>query len=431
MDYQVLISGGGIGGLLLAAKLASCGIRTGILEQSRTPSHLYKGELLQPKSLQILDELGVLQNVLARGHKIHDVEFTEYTGQAVFESALSYSVLDSPYNYSLMVPHEELKQILLDHISGWGTLSYLSPAKLMEYKNGRALVKKGTEMIELKADFYVGAEGRVSPTRKAMGVSKEEIHYNHHFLTVTIPRPASLLEGKMIVDGERMLGLFPLPGNLVRTVYKIKAGDYQSIKDKGLQKLQDSYRELFPTFSEEHVSALDSWKKIQLMIPVTYHSSSYVKQNMVLIGDAAHAVHPIIGEGMNLAIQDGDILGELLCWMYTNGKLDVEQLHWYERVRRNRVSFLMRLSHFGALGYSISHRWWQKARSRVLLNVSRDLPWEANQMTNISGMGMTKFRLRDFLVPVGISIQKQKQNTGRRFFTRQDDYPWERPYTGG
>ncbi|MGD6840811.1 FAD-dependent oxidoreductase, partial [Bacillus thuringiensis] len=97
------------------------------------------------------------------------------------------------------------------------------------------------------------------------------------------------------------------------------------------------------------MNKIEDWKKIQLMVPLKYHADTYVKDHLALIGDAVHTVHPMAGEGMNMAIQDGSILGELLCDMYSAGKLDPVNLIWYQKVRKRRVAHQMHLSHLSAL----------------------------------------------------------------------------------
>ncbi|WP_258871034.1 FAD-dependent monooxygenase, partial [Halobacillus trueperi] len=113
MKTDVFIAGGGVGGLALAAKLASRGVHVVIAEQLKRESPVYKGELLQPKTLAILERLGVLDEVEENGHVIDQFRFQEVhrnrgsTPEEINLTELSYSRVASIYDHALMVPHEK------------------------------------------------------------------------------------------------------------------------------------------------------------------------------------------------------------------------------------------------------------------------------------------------------------------------------------
>ncbi|MFP3422017.1 FAD-dependent monooxygenase, partial [Bacillus sp. SIMBA_161] len=109
-----------------------------------------------------------------------------------------------------------------------------------------------------------------------------------------------------------------------------------------------------------------------LMIPVMYHAASYVKGNKAIIGDAAHAVHPMAGEGMNMAIQDADVLGELAADMLAEKKTDTANLKWYEKVRYRRADHVIQLSHLAALAYSFPYRPVSYLRQRTFERMEED-----------------------------------------------------------
>ncbi|MFG6147342.1 FAD-dependent oxidoreductase [Halobacillus sp. B23F22_1] len=434
MKTEVFIAGGGVGGLALAAKLASRGVHVTIAEQLKTKSNAYKGELLQPKTLAILDRLGVLEEIEASGHVIDQLRFHEINSrpndlpEPLQLTELNYSRVASFYDHALMVPHERTKDILREKGKDYEEFfHYLPGARFLGFEGGMAQVRHQKKIFHIEAQVYIGAEGRTSPTRDAMNVSVKRMDYNHHFLTVTIPRPETFTKGKIITTTGSFLGLFPLPDNEVRTVYLIKAGEFKKIKEKGLQHLYRAYAELEPELAET-VKSLDDWRQIQLMIPFTYHVDRYYSGNLALIGDAAHTVHPMAGEGMNLAIQDADVLGELLAWCKEEGKPYHEKLHYYEDVRKPRVSFLLTLSHMSALVYSFPNPWWRKLRMRAVQRIYDDDQLHVKQMLNISGLGRWNFSLVDraiqgSLLPVrSKQISDHKQN--QKLFSEAEDYPW-------
>ncbi|KGX92946.1 FAD-dependent oxidoreductase [Pontibacillus halophilus JSM 076056 = DSM 19796] len=438
MKTEVLVNGGGVGGLALAVKLASQGVHTTVVEQLKAESPSYKGELLQPKTLAILDDLGVLQEVLPSGHALDQLQFIELERQVntspktIGQSNMDYSLLQSPYNYALMIPHEKLKSILLHKANEYKSyFTYIQPARFRGFEGDKAIVRHSREDRDyhIHASFYVGAEGRTSPTRQAMGLSVKNRTYNHHFLTVTFSRPEDFIDGKIVTTNHRFLGLFPLPNDQIRTVFLIKAGAYKEMKKEGIELFHNSYAELCPEL-QDHVLELEDWKRIQLMIPNMYHVSKYVSGNMALIGDAAHAVHPMAGEGMNLAIQDADVLGELLGWMKRNHKFDNDCLQWYEQVRRPRAQFLLNLSHLSALAYSFPYRFFRRIRMKSIERIEQDSKLHVKQMLNISGLGRWDENAIDRFVQIGLmpkrSSGRAKDKQMEYFFQRSEDYPWER-----
>ncbi|WP_255822176.1 FAD-dependent oxidoreductase [Halobacillus shinanisalinarum] len=251
--------------------------------------------------------------------------------------------------------------------------------------------------------------------------------YNHHFLTVTIPRPSDFTKGKIITTASDFLGLFPLPDDEVRTVFLIKAGTFKQVKEHGLEQLYQAYSELEPELAQG-VRAIQNWKAVQLMIPFTYHIDRYYKGNLALIGDAAHTVHPMAGEGMNLAIQDADVLGELLAWCKENDVPYHDHLHYYEDVRKPRVEFLLNLSHLSALVYSVPYQWWRNIRMRAVQRMYDDDQLHVKQMLNISGLGKWKFTLFDRAIQGSILPARSKRVSDRKqrqfLFSEAEDYPW-------
>ncbi|MGP4059142.1 FAD-dependent oxidoreductase [Halobacillus sp. H74] len=440
MKTEVFIAGGGVGGLTLAVKLARRGVHVVIAEQLSKESNAYKGELIQPKTLAILERLGVLDQIEENGHPIDQLRFQEVNRnhgelpQEINLTELNYSRVASNYDHALMVPHEKTKEILRNKGKSYEEyFHYLPGTRFLGFENGMAKVKRRKETFHIQAQVYIGAEGRSSPTRDAMNVQVERKDYNHHFLTVTIPRPEDFTKGKIITSTSCFLGLFPLPDNEVRTVFLIKAGEYKTIKEKGLEYLYQAYSELEPELSAG-VRNIKDWKKVQLMIPYTYHVDRYYTGSLAIIGDAAHTVHPMAGEGMNLAIQDADVLGELLAWCKEENKRYTDHLHYYEDVRRPRVSFLLTLSHLSALVYSFQYEWWRKFRMLAVQRIYDDDQLHVKQMLNISGLGRWDFNLLDraiqgsMLPARKIKVSDHKQH--QYLFSEAEDYPWKRNEKG-
>ncbi|AEI45469.1 FAD-dependent oxidoreductase [Paenibacillus mucilaginosus] len=440
MRSNVFISGGGVAGLTLALLLAREGLSVVLAEQSRGPLSLYKGELLQPKSLAILDKLGVLDDLIRTGRKVHTIHMRELEEArpsqerpaVEAEIRFEYGVLGAPYNYALMVPHEKLKSCLEEHAVRTGRVKLLRPGRCTGLVQGvwglaeEALVETGSGLERIAADYFIGAEGRTSPTRLHMGVRMRRSGYNHHFLTVSFPSPPSLDDSLILSRGGRFLGLFPLPEGQVRTVLLIKPEEYQSMRSEGLESFYREYVSLLPELGG-YVHQIREWRKIQLMIPFRSHADRYVSGNMAILGDAAHNVHPMAGEGMNMAIQDADVLGSLLVWLRRCGHRSPAGLTWYERVRRPRASYISRLSHLSALAYAYEAGPWEWMRTRVLQAIERSPYLHYKYMLNVSGLGLWPDSPADLMRQAGLWPDRRSLSEEERLrmrFSDKDDYPW-------
>ncbi|MBT2688469.1 FAD-dependent monooxygenase [Bacillus sp. ISL-47] len=426
LNTEVAVVGGGIGGLTLGLKLARSKIDVMVIEKLEEPSSIYKGELLQPKSLQIFEKLDVLKDIQCNGFSFSRIAFEEGKN----EFFMDYRILPGDYDYAVMIEHEKLKRILLSQALQYPNFQYLSGAFGKGYCDGRLIVerKNRKERLFVKADFYVGAEGRNSITRKEMNSKIKKIDYNHHFLTVTFPRPQSLDEGKIISKDERFLGLFPLPKAKVRSVYLIPKGSYKEFHAKGIDHFHQNYLELFPEL-KGYVTRLKDWSDIQLMIPTAFYADKYVNGRYAILGDAAHTVHPMAGEGMNMAIQDADILGELYESMYSTGRISPGRLKWYEKVRKPRAEKMISLSHLSALVYSYSNRFITGIRRKGLKQMERDKTLQFKQMLNVSGLGYWSESALDRFVQAGMLPARNRGLSSKAkrnyFYTEKDDYPWK------
>lgn len=430
MKTDVFISGGGIGGLTLALKLVQRGVDVVLAERLSKEPPTYKGELLQPKSMQIFDSIGLYEEICDRSNEIKVLDMLELSStlKVQDQSFMDYSVLPGKYDAAYMVHHEELKSIILEAALMFSNFRYFNGTACKSLSDSKGLLQKGKESFEVEARFFFGAEGRASVTRKAMGIEVKQTAYNHHFLTVSFPRAEDFKDGKIISTYNRFLGLFPLPDNMVRSVYLIPEGDYKELKEKPISHFHKLYTDLAPAV-DGYIQQLTDWKKIQLMIPIMYHAPAYIKGNKAIIGDAAHVVHPMAGEGMNMAIQDADILGELAADMKETGKLDPVNLSWYEKVRYKRADHVIQLSHLAALAYSFPFKPVSYLRKRTFERMEEDPILHFKQMLNVSGLGMWKENVRDRFIQGGIMpirIKNLPPSTKElKYFTREDDYPWK------
>jgi len=133
---------------------------------------------------------------------------------------------------------------------------------------------------------------------------------------------------------------------------------------------------------------------------------------------------------MNMAIQDADVLGELLADMVESGKRNPENLRWFEKVRYKRAEHVIQLSHLSALAYSFPFRTVSYLRTRTVERMEEDPILHFKQMLNVSGLGMWKENVRDRFIQGGIMpVRRSRDLTSDtkelKYFAREEDYPWK------
>ncbi|MET3504120.1 FAD-dependent oxidoreductase [Halalkalibacter oceani] len=423
MKTEVLIIGGGVAGLSLALTLARQRIPVVVVEREEGAGHLYKGELLQPKTLQIFKRLGMLERVKAEMYPLEAIHTREVGRgrEELLHVLMDYSVLPE-HAMAAMIPHDRLRELLLKEALTYETVQIVRPAVFLNLQTSyTARIKYQNEIHSITANMIVGAEGRGSKIRKIAGLTFKRQSYNHDFLTFSFACPPELTEGEMIADEQRFLGLFPLPDKRVRSVLQIRPGEYKQLKQAGPQAVHEHYARLEPRL-DGYVQTVTDWKEIQLMVPVRQTVSRYFRSNLIVIGDAAHSVHPMAGEGMNLAIQDADILGKLIGWMYQTGKsTDYSLFHWFEDVRKRRVEYVSWLSHLFARMYSPTGRAWQRLRLSAIRALVQNERLHDQQMMNVSGLGLIPFQVKDGL---HLFFRGKRTILQQHVFTKKDDYPW-------
>ncbi|TWI59221.1 FAD-dependent oxidoreductase [Halalkalibacter nanhaiisediminis] len=429
MKVEVLIIGGGVAGLSLALKLVKQSISVMVVERDSGFGHIYKGELLQPKTLMIFNQLGLAPVLKPEVNPLQEIITKELNdkNEEMLNVVMSYRKLPTLFQSAAMIPHNRLKELLLKEAIAYDCFHLMQPATFLELKsNHQAIVKKEEETVVISANIIVGADGRGSKIRKSKNVSLKTQKYQHDFLTFSFPSPPNLNHGEMIADETRFLGLFPLPNQRVRTVLLIRPGEYKQFKQEGLQTVYDHYIRLQPKL-DGYVQQVKKWKEIQLMMPIRHTVNRYFVDNIIIIGDAAHSVHPMAGEGMNLAIQDADILGELISWMYeTNQATEYSLFQWFESVRKERVNYLSWLSHMSAYMYGIQGKGWQQLRVAAIKKLVETELLHVKHMLNISGAGLWPFQALDGLKALtsGKRTLHQKE-IERHIFSTSSDYPWQ------
>lgn len=229
-------------------------------------------------------------------------------------------------------------------------------------------------MREIHAQIVVGADGRDSDVRQAAGLSVENLGAPMDVLWFRISRLGSdRSEVFAHVEAGRMLVMLDR-GDYWQCAYIIPKDGFETVKREGLKNLQREVAKLAP-FIEDRVGEIRSWDDVKLLTVAVDRLRTWYKPGLLCIGDAAHAMSPIGGLGINLAIQDAVAAANILVEPLKSGKVTIEHL----KAVQNRREFPTRLTQRIQLAAQ------NRLISRVLKGGEQlELPWAFRMLQRFS-----------------------------------------------
>ncbi|HYM71907.1 MAG TPA: FAD-dependent oxidoreductase [Stellaceae bacterium] len=333
------IAGGGPAGVMLGFLLARAGIDVAVLERHKDFFRDFRGDTIHPSTLQIMHELGLLDAFLKLPHDevrqlrglVGDTEVT----------IANFSHLPTVCKFIALMPQWDFLNFLAEQgkrLPGFA-LHMVTDATDVIVEGGQdgervvGLRADGPNgPLEFRADLVIGADGRHSTVRERAGLQVTSLGAPMDVLWMRLSRkPSDTIETGGTINYGRIFVTLNR-GDYWQCAFVIKKGGYDEARARGLDALRGEIVRLAPFFADR-VAELKDWDDIRLLTVAVDRLPQWWKPGLLCIGDAAHAMSPIGGVGVNLAVQDAVAAGNILAAPLREKRLTTANLDAVQRRR--------------------------------------------------------------------------------------------------
>ncbi len=329
------IVGGGPAGMMLGFLLARAGVAVTVLEKHVDFLRDFRGDTIHPSTLELMHELGLLDEFLKLPHSRVD-RLSGQVGETTITLA-DFSHLPTKCKFIALMPQWDFLDFLAAHGKRYPKFDLRMKAEATSVieRDGRVVGLQVTTAdgdMEIDADLVVGCDGRHSTVRVSAGFAVDNLGVPIDVLWFRITRRAGdTAETFGHMEAGRMMVMLNR-NDYWQCAYVIPKGGIDRVKEKGLAAFRDSVAFMSP-FLRERLDEIKSWDDVKLLTVAVDRLPQWHKPGLLCIGDAAHAMSPIGGVGINLAIQDAVAVANILTAPLKEGRVTSALL---EAVQRRR-----------------------------------------------------------------------------------------------
>jgi 2-polyprenyl-6-methoxyphenol hydroxylase-like FAD-dependent oxidoreductase len=314
---------------MLGLLLARAGVRVRVLEKHTDFLRDFRGDTIHPSTLEILDDLGLAQKFLELPHTEIGVLNAHLPDGQQF--SVDFRRIGGRFPFIAFVPQWDFLDFVTTEAARFPSFSLERNAEVVDLLQEAEGVVRGvryhTSQGErtVHAQLTVGADGRSSRTRAAAGLPLVETSPPMDVLWFRLPRRPADGEGAALHLAPRhFVGTFNR-GDYWQIAYVIPKGADAQVRVAGLEAFRRAVAEVLPEFSDR-VSEIDSWDRVMLLTVRADRLRRWYRPGYLAIGDAAHAMSPVGGVGINLAIQDAVVAANLVWRPLRTGQLSTRTL---------------------------------------------------------------------------------------------------------
>jgi len=331
--------------MMMGFLLSRAGVDVVVLEKHADFLRDFRGDTIHPSTLDVIHELGLLDEFLRRPHdELRDVAVRIGREQA---QIADFRHVPARCRFLMMMPQWEFLDFVAGHARKLPNFHLVmqAEARALWFENGRVAgltAQTPDGELDVRAALVVGADGRHSTIRARAGLESQDFGAPMDVLWMRVSRqpddPRDLF-GQ--IDAGRMLVMIAR-GNNWQCALLIGKGTFDDVRGRGVGALHESLLALSPWLGER-VKELVDWDQVKLLSVTVDRLREWARPGVLCIGDAAHAMSPIGGVGINLAVQDAVAAARLLAGPLRDHELDLAALQRVQRRREWPVKVVQRM----------------------------------------------------------------------------------------
>src|SRR5947209_13148364 len=329
------IVGGGPAGMMLGYLLGRAGVETIVLEKHADFFRDFRGDTVHPSTLQVMDELGLIDGFLKLPHQEIQKMEGQFGGSSIRISDLSR--LKTKYPFIAFMPQWDFLNFLRESGKRFPPLQVMMSANATDLVRFDGVVSGVTVEtpegpLQIRADLTIACDGRHSVVREQAGLELEEIGAPMDVLWFRAGKRGEESESVFArVERGRMMVTFDR-GDYWQCAYVIPKGEYDAVKARGLDALRDDIVRMAPVL-RSGIAEVKSWDDVKLLTVAINRLKRWAQPGLLCIGDAAHAMSPVGGVGVNLAVQDAVATANLLATRLATGRPSEHELDAVQKRR--------------------------------------------------------------------------------------------------
>jgi 2-polyprenyl-6-methoxyphenol hydroxylase-like FAD-dependent oxidoreductase len=314
LTTRCCIAGGGPAGIMLGYLLARAGIDVIVLEKHADFFRDFRGDTIHPSTLTVMQELGLLEDFLKLRHSEVRAISANISGEVVQFADLSH--VPGPCKFVMFLPQWDFLNFLAERARRFPGFRLLMEAEARTLiiedgqVNGLRAVAHGDDLV-IRAELTVAADGRASILREQSGCVVIDVGAPIDVLWLRLSKKASdpnqsfgnVVAGGMLVAIDRV--------EYFQCAVVIKKGAFEEMQRAGLDAFRANIARIAP-FLADRVSEIKNWDDVKLLTVSVNRLEKWFRPGLLFIGDAAHAMSPVGGVGINLAVQDAVAASNLL-----------------------------------------------------------------------------------------------------------------------
>jgi 2-polyprenyl-6-methoxyphenol hydroxylase-like FAD-dependent oxidoreductase len=366
IERDCVIAGGGPAGMVLGYLLARRGLRVTVLEKHADFLRDFRGDTVHPSTVTLLGELGLREKFL-------ELPLTRLSSLDIVVDGRRITIVDfgtlpAPDNFLVLAPQWDFLNFLARETSAFPTfeLRMLTEATGLIIEEGqvrgvRASTSDGG--IEIRATLTVAADGRASALRTAAGLTPEGYGVPIDVLWFNLPKPPDPPPVTLGYISARGMVLTIDRGDRYQSGMVIRKGGFDELRAAEVDALRSRITGAAP-FLRSVVGNLTDWDQVKLLSVQINRLRRWYRPGFIAIGDAAHAMSPIFGVGVNFAIQDAVALANAIADDLAGGTAPVRKLAGVQRRREMPVKIMQQFQRNGhrvllraTTGNRVAPRW--------------------------------------------------------------------------